>query len=868
MDANPAQTGLEDILGSGVDDAPMDITELTTIIALEIEGSKDLDRTSYAEDRERALAYYLGRMHDTNPPPKRSKAMSRDVADTVDWILPGLMRVFFASDKIVEYLPARESDKEHVDQATDYINLLFNVKNDGYSVCWNAFWDALVMRSGIIKFWWDDVPEFETETFSGLDGENVQILANEPYVEIISQEPSEMLPAPPEEPEELEAPEQQGGGEPDPQAVQMIQQAMQSGMDPMQMLQQAQEMGMQPADMMSAAQAAGIPPEQIQQMAEQAGIDPAAMQPQEPAVEEAPPPPPEPEQLYDVVIRRQTRPGRVRIMSMPPEEFLIDSDATGVHDARFMCHWTTKTRSSLVEDGYDRDKVDEFPVTTLTSLQTPESIERQESFNQSYSSNMTSKAMERVEVFECYAKIDYNRDGVAEWMRVILAGGTGDDNVLAIEEWGDPIPFVDLVPYPIPHRRQGRSIADQTMDIQQIKTVLLRGTLDGVYENNNPQKVVVENEIINPDEVLNPQFNGVIRVRTNPQAVMPLQPNYIGDSSFQMMSYFDEMIEKRTGVSRMTMALDPETLQNQSATAANLQFNAAYSKQELIARNFAEGGLRDLFKGLLKLVVQHQDQVDIVRLRDHFVEMDPRSWNADMDAVINIGLGTGSSDRDLAVLQQVLQLQQAAMEKLGEDNPMIKPSHIANTMESMIKSAGLKSVDLFMADVSDEEWAEFAQKKAKAAQEAPQDPKAQAAQQKAQADIQIAQQKMQADMQAMQQRMQMEAQAAQAKIQADTQAAQQKFQMDMQMAQAKIQSDMELQRERLNAEMMAMREKAAAELELEREKNTLRADLEREKSQKDHELRMLELEREFELRQQQLISGQQSNVSSNLPRGK
>jgi Skp family chaperone for outer membrane proteins len=468
----------------------------------------------------------------------------------------------------------------------------------------------------------------------------------------------------------------------------------------------------------------------------------------------------ETDRTHDIKINRTVRSGRIRIESIPPEEFLVDGDATCIEDARFLCHRTTRTRSQLIEEGYPIKKVEELP-TYHDNWDSEEDLSRQDEFTTSRwnQSAQADWSMEQIQVYECYVQVDRDGDGIAEWTRVIMAGGMSSDHIMDVEEWGDPIPFAMLIPARIPHRWQGRSIADQTMDIQQIKTVLLRSTLDNIYENNNRQRVVAENQIVNMDEVVNPQFGGIIRVRSGVDvntAVRWDDPKFIGPDTFNMLGYMDEMVEKRTGISRATMALDPQALQNQTATAAQLGQDSRYSKIELVARNFAEDrdGLKRLFSGLLNLVVTHQDRSEIIRLRDQFVEMDPRSWNSDMDVSVNIGLGAGSRDRDLAMLVQILGIQRDAMEQFGPMNPFVTIEHIWNTLDKMIAAGGMKNTEQFFAPITQEDAAQYAQQMMQQQQQS--DPKAEAAQAKAQADIQLAQMKAQAELQFKQQEMQAE----------------------------------------------------------------------------------------------------------------
>lgn len=740
---DPPEADLSEIDDGEAAPAPrrkgMRLEELATILAGEIESAKEADRTTYMKDRQRALEYYLGEMPDTAPPPNRSKAMSRDVADTVDWMLPGLMRIFFAGDKIVDYLPARPGDEEFASQATEYVNFLVTTRCNGYEVLWDAFWNALVMRVGIVKFFWDDTACYTTENYTGLsDDALAAVMAEDEFgdtPEIIEQETTETL---------------------DEMTGEMV-------------------------------------------------------------------------VSHDIKLKRTLRKGDIKIESVPPEEFLIDSDATSIEDARFLCHRTTRTRSDLVREGFPRRKIDELP-TYQDSDAEEEAIARQDEFVQGAgtSASHADRANEEIQVYECYAAVDMDGDGIAEWTRTLLAGGFSEDNILAHEEWGDPIPFADLVPARIPHRWQGRSIADQTVDIQQIKTVLFRNTLDNVYENQNRQREVVESQVVNMDEVVSPTFGGIIRVK-QPNVVRWDTPQFLAPEMFQMMSYLDDIIEKRTGVSRATAALDPEALQNQTATATQLGHDNRYSKIELVARNFAEGGLKRLFAGILKLVVSHQDRPEIIRLRDTFVEMDPRAWNAEMDVSVNIGLGAGSRDRDLAMLNSILGYQREILAAFGPTNPFVTVKHLYNTLDQIIATAGLKHTEQFFAELSDEDVKAYVEQQ----KQGQQDPKAQAAMQKAQADVQLAQMKAQADVQMKGQELQ---QAAQIK--------QQELQTTMQMRQAEFDAEMAMKREEMQA----------------------RLQMAREEMQMKHDARLKEMMMEYDLRRLQLANpaipahGDQSNL--------
>ena len=505
-----------------------------------------------------------------------------------------------------------------------------------------------------------------------------------------------------------------------------------------------------------------------------------------------------------------------------------------------MCHRTTKPRSDLIAEGFSRKKIEGLP-TYHDVDSTEEAVVRQDEFTHGGRGGgaLSDPAMEEIRVYECYAAVDMDGDGIAEWTRTLLAGGMSKEHILVHEEWGDPVPFADLVPARVPHRWQGRSVADQTMDVQQIKTVLLRNALDNMYENLNRQRVVIEGQIVNMDEVVSPQFGGIIRAKSL-DAVRWDTPNFLAPEIFQMLSFMDDIIEKRTGVSRATAALDPEALQNQTATATQLGADNRYSKIELVARNFAEGGLKRLFSGLLKLIVTHQDRPEMIRLRDEFVPMDPRGWNADMDVSVNIGLGAGSRDRDLTVLNQILSYQREVMGALGPTNPFVTVKQLYNTLDKIVATAGLKNTELFFTDLTDEQVAAYAAQQQKGGES---DPKAQAAMAKAQGEMQLAQMKAQAEMG----------------------MAKEKTIADMQIAQSRAQMEAQIARERDTAELQLRREEFAAEIALKRDEMQARIAIERENVAMRHEARMAEMAQEADLKRMQLavpvnLPGDETNV--------
>lgn len=664
------------------DSRGMSYEEIAKIVSAEITAAQRRDSVAYSDSAERALDYFNGVMtRDTPAPPGRSKAQSNDVADTIGWIMPGLMRVFFSGDTMGEFQMQLPEDEEAARQATDYINYVFLRECDGYTVGWNAMHDALTVRIGIMKAWWDDTPEYRVELMTGISEEDFVSLTNSPDVEVLEH--------------------------------------------------------------------TAVPSMAIE------GMD----------FEPIPP-------THNLKIKKVLNPGKIKVAAVPPNEFLIDVRATDIHDARFLGTKTRETRSDLIKMGHDRDKVMAAPVNNSMAGTDSELPSQNDINHWSETAFRNDKAMEEVDYYELYVLLDKNGDGIAEWVQVIMAGGTGTNNILSCEEWGDPVPFAKLTPYDIPHQFEGRSVADDVVDVQQRKTVITRNMLDNFYLQQMQQKAVQEGAILNPDELENPQIGGTIRVKSGvpvDQAYMPIVTPFIGEAALAVLEHEDRVIERRTGITQATAALDPDTLQNQTAAAANLIADASHSRQELIARNFAEGGYADLFRIMLKLSVKHQDRQRVIRLRGKWIDVDPRAWNADMDVTINVGLGTGSKERDMMMLEQIYAKQREAIAQLGEDNPVVTPSRVWHTIDQMVNAAGLKNTEQYFAKVSDEDWAKY-----QASKQSKPDPKVEA--EKAKIEIQ----KM--------------------KMQADQEADRLKAQQDMQIAQMKIQNERELGMEKLRME--------------------------------------------------------------------
>ena len=396
-----------------------------------------------------------------------------------------------------------------------------------------------------------------------------------------------------------------------------------------------------------------------------------------------------------VKVKRTKKDGRVVVENVPPEEFLISKRARTIQDSPFVAHRRMMTRSELIAMGFKKDVVE-----TLQSGDTlefsPDRIARYSRGEQPNSMGSQDESMEVVEVYECYIKVDYNNDGIAELRRVVYAS----NEVLEDMEC-DYVPFHSLCPIPIPHKFYGQSLADRALDLQLIKSTVLRQMLDNLYLTNNYRVGAVEGQV-NLDDLLTSTAGGVVRMK-NPNAIVPLTVASTTQGSFPMLEYLDGVQARRTGVSDSQNGIDPNILQNVTAAAVSAMSQASAGKLELIARIFAETGVKSLFKGILHLLCKYQDKERLVRLNGKFVPFNPREWHDQYNVSINVGLGTGTRQEQLATMQMILQKQEQIIQQYGLSNPLVNLMQYRNTLAKFINMAGFKDAAQFMNEITPEQ---------------------------------------------------------------------------------------------------------------------------------------------------------------------
>jgi len=656
--------------------------DLTGTVSSAIDDAVDFIDNTISPIRATAIEYYQG-LPFGNEEAGRSQVVSRDVHDTIADIMPSLMRIFFSTENVVDFVPFGKEDIKSAEQATDFINsVVLQQDNDAFTTFYNAFKDALLCKNGIVKYWWDDNYHAEYFEYEALDDDALAVLESDSEVEIIKIKsyPDPAYPTPeatvqvnPEDMGDMMEGMMGGSGElmeeelpmedtiVDETVVEMGGQelgGMGGEMSPEQMIEQ-----------LLPPQAQEVIPELMQQ---------SMMIPQ----------------LHDVKLKRKKDGGCIRVESLPPEEFLIDRNATSMDDAYLVGHRRYLTVSELVEMGYEYDDVMQYASPYDMEMDDNAEYRARHPLGVDTTDSEQDDSNLKVQYIEAYMKIDMTGDGMAELRRVCCLG---DSYEIRRNYPCSHIPFVSFCPDPEPHTFFGTSIADVTQDIQKVKSMILRSMLDSLALSVHPRVAVVEGQA-NIEDVMNTEVGGIIRTR-NAGAVQPFNVPFVGQQAFPMLQYMDEIKENRTGISKASMGLDPDALQSATASAVNATVQGGQQHIELIARIFAEKGMKPLFKGILKLLSTHQDKERMVRLRNEWTPIDPRAWDAGMDVVVNVGLGNGSSQERMQYLSVISGKQEQILQTLGADNPLVEMTQYRNTMAKMVELAGFKDAGMFFKEV-------------------------------------------------------------------------------------------------------------------------------------------------------------------------
>lgn len=651
-----------------------------------------------AAEQEKAInAYYRRPYGDERV--GRSQVVDGTVAVTIDNAVAAILKPFVSAETSVEYEPVGPEDEEAAAQATEFVNYVFQKECNGFLVLHDWIKEALLLKLGIVKVYWEDKTRPRQEQLQ-VDAMQAEMLAGEGA--------------------EVYGPDESG--------------------------------------------------------------------------------------LFTALVTRDYEDGCIRVENVPVEEYRISPLARPGCTPPYEAHVRNVPRSDVIDMGFDADMV--YALSAYTKSATEDARKRaryrDEDAGMIDVEVPGDKSRELIQIAEEYALIDYDGDGISELRKIIRCG-----DVILWNEEVDEGPFARLCPIPMPHKITGLSLADVVLDDQRVSTVVLRQSLDNLYLANSPRVIVPRRAMMDDgstiDDLMNPAPGAPIR--TDAEPIVPFAIPFVADKSFAFLDYISTKAEQKSGVSQVGQGIDQNALKKSgqsTATEMAIIESGKNARVEMIARIFAETGIKDLFRKMLRLFVAHQPRAKVIRLRNEWVPIDPRSWNAEMDVTIAVGLGVGNKVEQMTQAQVVLE----AMNALGQTPyaSLINGEKVYNALKRLFTAAGIKNTDQFLVDPPRDEQGNAIEP------EQPPDPEMM----KVQAQAQLDQAKLQGEQQMNAAKLEMQRDEAELKLQlqrdeaaAEIELARQKAEAEFALAQAKMNQEIELAERRMQMEERLAERKAA-----------------------------------------------------------
>lgn len=652
----------------------------------------DLD-AELTRQRQVSLEYYKGQMNDLPTLPARSAAVSMDVRDTIQAVLPDIIDIFTGGDDVAVFVPRTAEDEEQAKQETDYVQYTVFDDNDGWWVLYQALLDAFQAKTGVVKVWTEESEDPAPEIFEGKTWAEVELASEDGELE-------------------------------------------------------------------------NLRPCEDQEKIAEAGED-----------------------LFDFELTPEAEDGKVKIGAVAPEDITVARDTVRITEATYCAVRMRPRAQDLINQGIKKSLVDQIPEWVNPGY-AQEQYSR-DTVQESVQINGAAHSdLRQVLVTEHYIRV---KTGKQEKLYCVLTGGERDNPIYLRHEEVSQIPLAVFTPYPVTHHFYGLSVADLAIDVQRIKTTLIRQMLDSGYFALNQRAEISEadsSEDTIDDYLLN-EPGRPIRSRTG-NAIKPVQQSSLNFDVMGQLEYLATVLEERTGVIRGAQGLNPDTLHD-TASGALALLNRAQRRVRMLARTLAETGFKDLFLVVHAMLRQTASKARLVRLRGKWLEVNPSNWHSRTSMRIEIGLGAGGRDQDMLITQQILEFQEKIIGlQGGVQGPLVDTQNVYNALTRFAERGGSKDPDQFFTNPADNP-------------QPPPEPQPDPEMIKVQAEIELNQQKFQAD--------------------------QQKTAVDIQMQQQKLEAELQLQREKLEMEY----EQRVAELDLKRQELAFEAQLKAQEVERDNE---------------------------------
>ncbi len=553
-------------------------------------GFGDGDGGELTAAREKALGYARGEMGDVPSLPNRSSVVDTTVAEAVETVLPDVMEVFCGGEDVATFVPQGEADEAAAQEESDYVGHVVFTENEGFLTLYTAIKDALLTRTGIVHWWWEE--EARTETCA------------------------------------------------------VVPEAM-------------------------AELAAAAAPAVLGGSVEAETWDDGT-----------------------VALKRMRTRRRVRIRAFPSEDFTVAPDTVSLREATYCAVRDRPRVQDLIARGIDAELARGLPA--YAPIDGAVSLARDGAGEGDMGAEAATGDLRTVEVRDHYVRLA-DDDGRLEVWRITT---DAEERTLLDREKVEQIPFAALTPYITPHRFYGESVADKLIAVQQIKTVLLRNHMDSIYFALNQRMEVDMSRAgeFTISDLLRNEPGVPIRVKAA-GAIQAVAAGALNVDTLSSLEYAATMAEARSGIVRNAQGLNPDTLHD-TAKGALALIGAAQKRVRMIARVFAETGVKDLFLGVHALLRRGHGSSEAcgpaaAKLKNRWRQVRPGDWPERCAMAVHVGVGSAGREHDLAVAGQRLELMEKLVGLPGAMGTLIDAANLHNGLVAWERAAGGKAPELY-----------------------------------------------------------------------------------------------------------------------------------------------------------------------------
>lgn len=377
---------------------------------------------------------------------------------------------------------------------------------------------------------------------------------------------------------------------------------------------------------------------------------------------------------------------------IPPSEFRFSPEAKSLENIDFVAHRKIVNLDYLRRR--EREGVFQHIEDVIEDEGTDGSIQRTD-----YETDLNPRAYDKINdrgkedakkeylLYECYVKTDINNDGILEDMIITMVGNT----IVRLEEnTMGRHPFFVISPIRDTLRLfPRRGIADLVGELQDLNTAFLKQIIYNIAVNNNKQAFINIDTLVDPNEFIDGRK--AVRVMGNPrEAVMWTPIEQLQPQVFQFLEYMNTMKENRTGITRYNQGMDANSL-NKTATGITQIMNASNQRLELIARIFAETGIKQLFRHMIKMNQMYITEETFIRVTDKPKPIYPEDLEGTIDITVNVGVVAGSKQQQAQAMQLLLGMYPQLLQ-VG----LAAPEHISYAFGRLVEALGYKNVSDFI----------------------------------------------------------------------------------------------------------------------------------------------------------------------------